>query len=134
MGLREPLFLGVNFVNFPDVWNRRFCSVRRVNLGQVTGGVASPSVAAMQDKKDIQDQKTRGRARGNLSIERTRELLRSLIRRSSANRLSQEFARSRDSQQMASTAKGLNRNGHGPRGVRKSKIRESRGGQPRKER
>ena len=53
MGLGEPLFLGVNFVNFPDVWNLRFCSVRRVNLGQVSGGVASPSVAPMQDKKDL---------------------------------------------------------------------------------
>jgi hypothetical protein len=41
------------FVNFPDVWNLRFCSVRRVNLGQVSGGVASPSVAPMQDKKDL---------------------------------------------------------------------------------
>ena len=49
----ESLLLGVNFVNFPDVWNLRFCSVRRVNLGQVSGGVASPSVAPMQDKKDL---------------------------------------------------------------------------------
>jgi hypothetical protein len=31
----------------------RFCSVRRVNLGEVSGGVASPSVAPMQDKKDL---------------------------------------------------------------------------------
>lgn len=50
---QESLFLGVNFVNFPDVWNLGFCSVRRVNLGEVSGGVASPSVAPMQDKKDL---------------------------------------------------------------------------------
>src|SRR5215217_4128869 len=44
----ESLFLGVNFVNFPDVWNLRFCKVRRVNLGQVSGGVASLSVAPIE--------------------------------------------------------------------------------------
>jgi hypothetical protein len=53
MGIGEPLFQGVNFVNFPDVWNLGFCSVRRVDLGEVSGGVASPSVAPMQDKKDL---------------------------------------------------------------------------------
>src|SRR5215203_1804767 len=47
----ESLFLGVNFLNFPDVWNLRFCKVRRVNLGQVSGGVESPSDAPMRDKK-----------------------------------------------------------------------------------
>ena len=50
-GVRRATFLGVNFVNFPDVWNLRFCSVRRINLGEVSGSVASPSVAPMQDKK-----------------------------------------------------------------------------------
>ena len=52
-GVRRASFLGVNFVNFPDVWNLKFCKVWHVNLGQVSGGVASPSVAPMQDKKDL---------------------------------------------------------------------------------
>src|SRR5215218_1394497 len=47
-GVRRASFSGVNFVNFPDVWNLRFCKVRRVNLGQVSGGVGSLSVATIE--------------------------------------------------------------------------------------
>ena len=47
-GVRRASFLGVNFVIFPDVWNLRFCKVRRVNLGQVSGGVALLSVAPIE--------------------------------------------------------------------------------------
>jgi hypothetical protein len=52
-GVMRASFFGVDFVDFPDVWNLGFRSVRRVDLGEVSGGVASPSVAPMQDKKDL---------------------------------------------------------------------------------
>jgi hypothetical protein len=59
-GLGEPLFR-CQLVNFPDVWNLRFCKVPRVDLGQISGGVAPPSVATMQDKKTFTIQSARAR-------------------------------------------------------------------------
>ena len=52
--------------NKPTV-SLRFCSVRRVNVDEVSGDVASPSVAPMQDKKDLG---ALGTGRGVLSPKR----------------------------------------------------------------
>jgi hypothetical protein len=53
-------FLGVNIVNFPDVWNLRFCKVQRVNFGRMACGVASPRCGT--DAGQIETFTTRKRA------------------------------------------------------------------------